>query len=78
MKNPSNSSFLIALWVLLFSASINKLIIFKSLSQIWMLPFYMKLTTSYTYLLEGTRVAALPFYTPNTPHTQSTTDLITK
>ena len=37
----------------------------------------MKLTTSYIYLLEGTRVAALPFYSRNTPDTQSTTDLIT-
>ena len=37
----------------------------------------MKLTTSYIYLLEGTRMAALPVYSRHTPDTQSTTDLIT-
>jgi hypothetical protein len=37
----------------------------------------MKLTTSYIYLLEGTREATLPFYSRHTPDTQSTTDLFT-
>ena len=37
----------------------------------------LNLTTGYPYLLEGTSMAALPFYSRHTPDAQSTTDSFT-